>query len=296
VHTRPLLLAVALCLAAPAAAETPAPLTVPDLVGARTLALQAGIGNAGGTESLFLNPAAIAARKRYTVDAFYLTDRRPGLTDSARQQDAFGAAVVDSVSTPMAAGLAYARLLKGVETGTLLRLALGGQLSQGLSAGLQGNYFDLRGVDRVASAFNVDAGLFYQVTSQVSVGGSAYNLLTSKHRDLLPRGYGLGATVGPETSLHFVGDWRVDRDRARDAAGNTKTAYRYGVGAEYLLSGSVPVRGGYQVDDVLKTRWWALGLGYVSSRMAVDVGYRQSVKDASARTFELSLKVFVPNE
>ncbi len=269
---------------------------VPDLVGPRTLALQAGVGSATGTEALFLNPAAIAARKRYVVDAFYLTDRRPRLEGSARQQDAFGLAVADSISTPVAAGLGYVRALKGVETGTLLRLALGGQLGQGLFAGVQGNYFDLRGGERVASTFNVDAGLLYQVTSRVSVGGAAYNLISNEHRNLMPRSYGLGVAAGSDTSLQLVADWRIDLDRRKDAGGDSRTSHRYGLGAEYLWDGSVPLRAGYQVDDTLDTRWWAAGVGYVSTRFAVDLGYRQSTTDARARTFELAIRVFVPNE
>jgi hypothetical protein len=271
-------------------------MTVPDLVGPRTLALQAGVGNATGTEALFLNPAAIAARKRYTVDTFYLSDRRPRLTGSARQQDDLGLAVVDSISTPVAAGLGYVRSFKGLETGTLFRLALGGQLSQGLFAGVQGNYFDLRGTERVASTFNADAGLLYQVTSRVSVGVAAYNLISNDHRMLMPRSYGVGIAAGSDTSLQLVADWRVDLDRRKSASGGSKTSHRYGAGVEYLWSGAVPLRVGYQVDETLDTRWWAAGIGYVTSRLALDLGYRQSTTDARARTFELAVRVFVPNE
>lgn len=269
---------------------------VPDLVGPRTLALQAGVGSATGTEALFLNPAAIAARKRYVLDTFYLSDRRPRLSGSARQQDAVGLAVVDSISTPVAAGLGYVRAFKGVETGTLLRLALGGQLAQGLFAGVQGNYFDLRGGERVAATFNADAGLLYQLSSRVSLGGAAYNLLSNDHRTLMPRSYGVGIAAGSDTSLQVVADWRIDLDRRKDSSGGSKTSHRYGVGGEYLWAGAVPLRVGYQVDETLDTRWWAAGVGYVTTRLAVDLGYRQSTKDARARTFELALRVFVPNE
>jgi hypothetical protein len=297
VHDRALVLAAALLAAGSAgAAESPPPLTVPDLVGPRTLGLGAGIGNASGNEALFLNPAAIAARKRYTVDAFYLTDRRPGLTGAARQQDYFGSAVADSISTPVAAGFAYVRSAKGLETGTLLRVDLAGPLANGLFLGLQGNYFDLSGATRVASALNLDAGLFYQAADYFSVGASGYNLLSSKHRDVSPRGYSAGIALGSETSVQLVADWHLDLDRGTNASGGKKNTNRYSAGAEYLVSGAVPLRAGFEVDDTSKTKWWSLGIGLTSTKAALDLGYRQSTTDPRAKTIGVAIRVFVPNE
>ncbi len=291
-----LLWLAALCLAGRAvAADPPPPLMVPDLVGPRTLSLQAGVGLASGTESLFVNPAALAARTRYVADTFYLTDRRPGLPGDAARQDYIGGTLADSSTTAVAAGLAYVRAWKGVETGTMLRLGVAGAVSEGFYVGLQGNYFDLHGAERVSSEFNLDAGIFYQVTRLVSVGGSAYNLLNSKHRELLPRGYGVGFAAGAETSVQLVGDWRYDLDRTQPGTGKKKTN-RYSIGLEYLFSGAVPLRAGFEVDDTSKTKWWSAGVGFVSSKLALDVGYRQSTTTASARTVGVALRVFVPSE
>jgi hypothetical protein len=318
VHARATVTLAALLAAGAARADSPPPLTVPDLAGPRTLALQAGVGSATATEALFLNPAAISARRRYTVDAFYLTDRRPAPSSSQappsgaspwRQQDDFGASVVDSISTPLAAGLAYVRDTRGVETGTLLRLALAGPIAQGLFLGVQGNYFDLSGngstLDsagvahpwpRVKSTLNLDAGLFYQANDKVSVGAAGYNLLSAKHREVLPRGFGVGAAVGSDTSLQVVADWHVDLDRVKNATGSSKSTSRFSAGLEYLVNGVLPLRVGYQIDDTSRTRWWSLGLGLTSTKAALDLGYRQSTTDARARTFGVAVRVFVPNE
>ncbi len=296
-RTRPLWLLLAVLAAGrAAAADPPAPLAVPDLTGPRTLALQGGVGAATGTEALFLNPAALAARKRYTVDAFYLTDRRPDLTDVARRQDYFGGSVMDSSTTALAAGFAYARALEGVETGPLLRLGLAAPVSKGLFLGLQGNYFDLRGAEHVSSTVNVDAGLMYQVTGKVSIGAAAYNLVHTRHHQVEPQGVGAGFALGSDSSLQLVGDWRMDFDRVRKADGRPKKTNRYGLGAEYLFDNAVPLRAGFQVDDISRTKWWSLGAGWVSSRLAVDLGYRQSTTDPQARTVEIALRVFVPSE
>jgi predicted porin len=296
-----LLSLAALCLAGGAvAAEPPPPLGVPDLVGPRTLALQSGIALASGNEALFLNPAALAARRRYVADTFFLTDRRPGLSGSSRQQDWFGGAVEDASTTKVAAGLAYARGLKGTETGTLLRLGLASAVSEGVYLGLQGNYYDLHGRSdagvRIKSAFNLDAGLFYQVTPTVAIGGTAYNLLGAKReeRGVLPRGYGAGVVAGKDTSLQVAADWRYDLDRI-SPKGKKKTN-RFSIGAEYLFSGAVPLRAGFEIDETSKTNWWSAGAGYVTTRFGIDLGYRQSTTDPKAKTIGVGLKVYVPSE
>jgi hypothetical protein len=294
VHTRPLWLPVALLLASRAVAADPTPpLTVPDLTGPRTLALQSGVGAYTGTEALFINPAALAARKRYTVDSFYLTDRRAA---PVLRQDYLGASVVDSSTTPVAAGFGYVRVLEGVETGTLLRLGLAAPLTDRLSLGVQGNYFDLHGVQRVAAQVNVDTGLFYQVTSMVSVGAAGYNLINSKHDAVEPQAFGVGFAAGSERSLQVTGDWRIDLDRVKDAQGRSKKTNRYGIGAEYLFDNAVPIRAGFQKDGISGTNWWSVGLGWVSARAAVDLGFRQSVSDPRARTLAIAVRFFVPNE
>ena len=322
------LIAAFLVARAAVASEPPSPLTVPDLVGPRTLALQAGVGSASGNEAMFLNPAAIAARKRYTVDTFYLTDRRPDLgppgQSDLRRQDYLGFTVADSATTAVAAGLSYVRVLQGVNTGNLVRLALAAPLGRGIFLGAQGNYFDLQGSNPVASTLNMDGGLYWQVTSMVSIGGAAYNFIFTHDREVLPRGYAAGFTVGSETSLQVVADWHLDLDRVKDANGNSKSSNRYTVGAEYLLANSVPVRAGFGVDDIsgfmcsgasasqsacqppagssaapavtANTRWWSAGLGFVSTRFAFDAGFRQSTTDPSARTFAVAARVFVPSE
>ncbi len=297
VRTRPRWLLLALLAAGrAAAADTPPPLAVPDLTGPRTLVLEGGVGAATGTEALFLNPASLAARKRYTVDAFYLTDRRPKLTAEAQRQDYFGGSVMDSSTTALAAGFAYARALEGVETGTVLRLGLAAPVSRGLFLGLQGNYFDMRGVEHVSPTLNVDAGLMYQVTPKVSIGAAGYNLVHSDHHQVEPQAVAAGFALGSDTSLQVIGEWRMDFDRVRTADGGAKKTNRYGVGAEYLFDNAVPLRAGFQVDDISKTNWWSAGAGWVSSRLAIDLGYRQSTTDPSARTFEVALRVFVPSE
>jgi hypothetical protein len=286
-----LLIAAALLSAGSAwASELPPPLGLPDLTGPRTLALSAGIGNASGTEALFLNPAAIAARRRFVGDATFLLDRRPGSpTEDTGMY--FGGSVVDSVSAPIAAGTAYVRAQKGVYEGNLWHLTLAGRISERMFLGVTGKYYKVSGPEEVSS-ITMDAGLFWQLTENLSVGGAGYNLIPTNNDATLPRGVGAGFTFGSERSLQVVGDWRADFDR--DPEDETKN--RYGIGAEYFLGGRFPVRAGYQFDEILDSQFWSVGAGLVSGRMAIDFGFRQSIDDASARTFAVAIRGFFPTE
>lgn len=270
--------------AVPAGAAEPIPSGgLPDLVGPRTLALSAGVGLATGGDGLFLNPAALAARTRYAIEALGYLDRRGAENATAL----FGGSVVDSKSAPVTAGLAYVRAHEGDVTGNAWTLALAGAAAERLYLGVAGKYLELKGAEEVGAA-TLDAGLFWQVTSVLSLGAAGYNLVPIGHERVAPMGVGAGLTVGTEESFQVTADWRADLDRADG------TRNRYGVGAELLLFQIMPLRGGYQVDEVLDTHWWSAGLGLVSrTGVALDVGYRQSVDDANARTLAASLRLFL---
>ena len=273
-----LLLAAALSSAAfaAAAADLPAPGGVPDLVGPRALAVSAGIGLASGNDGLFLNPAALAARKRYSVETSAFIDRR----GSATVAEVLGGSVVDSLTGPVTAGLSYSRAFDGDYKGNLIHVALAGPIVEGLYLGATGKWYSLNevqalagGVERTSavSAATADAGLFWQVAPYVSVGAAAYNLVSIANPRVAPRSYGAGLTIGSDRVAQITADWRADLDRREE------TTNRYGVGGEVLLGGLVPLRAGYARDETIGASWWSIGAGFVSrSGVAIDVAYRQT--------------------
>jgi hypothetical protein len=298
----------ALALTAPGAARAappPPPLSVPDLTGPRSLALSAGLGLAGGTEALYENPAAMAARKRYVIDGQYIYDQRPGLPSPSDKGQYFGSAVVDSVSTPLAAGLSYLRADKGPQHGNIVQLGLAGPLGGGVFLGLTGKYYGLSGVEDVHDELNADAGLFWQVTPHIALGAAAHNLVSSDKDFTMPRVYGGGLTVGSETGLQAVFDWRTNLDACFVAGApavcgspgaKRQASSQFGGGIEYLAGNLAPLRAGYQVDDVSKTNWLSFGIGIVTQSVGIDVGYRQSTKRSDARTIMVTLHGYLPNE
>jgi hypothetical protein len=278
------LLLAGLLAAGPVLAAEPPGAGIPDLVGPRTLGLSAGVGLVTSNDGIFVNPGALAARKRYSVEAAWMLDRR-GADNTAQF---LGSSIVDSTSSPLTAAVAYTRVPSGAYEGHLAHLAIAFPLAERLFLGATGKYLTLEGPDDVQAA-TVDAGLFWELARYVTIGATGYNLVPVGHDAVAPMGAGAGLTLGSEQSFQVTGEWRADFDRSPD--GGTKN--RFGAGAEYLLARLVAVRAGWQRDEVLDTDWWSAGLGIFRGRVALDAGYRQSLDDATSRQLGVSLRVFM---
>jgi hypothetical protein len=275
---------IALCaMGTVAVAEPLEPGGIPDLVGPRALALSASTGVAAGNEGLFVNPAAIGARRRYSVDGSVLVDRRGA--DTVGQF--FGFSVVDSITSPLTGGFSYVRAQRGLYTGGLWHVAFAGAPVENLYLGVTGKYLRVDG-PRASNSATADAGIFWQVADLVSIGAAGYNLIPVSNEAVAPMGAGAGLGIGNDRSLQVTGDWRADFDRGG------RTTHRYAAGVELMLGQLVPVRAGWSRDETLGGSWWSAGAGLVTrGGVALDVGYRQSLSDASARTIAATLKLFL---
>ena len=291
VHARHLLLTLGLLLAAPSRAATPLPGGIVDLVGTRTLGLGAATGVMSGNDGLFVNPAAIGARRRYSIEGLFLVERR-GATTTGQY---LGASVVDSLSTPVAASFAWARSMEGAQSGNLFIGGLAGTLAERLYLGAQLRYYDLSETTPVAGgterrekiqAVTADAGLFWEVSEYITLGGAGFNLIPTGHEQLAPKTVAAGLAIGSDTSFKLSIDWRADLER------RGKTTNRYAAGLEVLLGDMVPLRGGYLIDETLDSDWWCAGAGLVTpDGVGLDVGYRQALGNADARVLSVTLKV-----
>lgn len=272
-----------LAAGAASAAETPLPSGLPDLVGPRTLGLSASIGVAAGNEGIWVNPGAIAARRRYSIESGGYVDRRGADTVSRF----YGGSVLDSQTAEVAGAFSYVRADENPNEGGVWTGVLAGSIAEGLYLGLAGKYLSFKG-PRNTSAGTVDAGLFWQVADYVSVGAAAYNLVSIDNPSLAPLGYGAGVGIGSDRNFQLTAEWRADVDRA------PKQTNRWSVGAEMLLGQLVPVRAGWVKDETLGGTWWSVGAGLVTrGGVALDFGYRQSLEDPSARTLAAAIKIFV---
>jgi len=282
-----LALALALLARAAPAAELPASGGLADLQGARSLGLGAATGALSGNDGVWTNPASVAARRRYSAETMLATERRGATTTS----QVLVGSVVDSLSSPVAASMVYARPLEGDQRGHYFLGGLAGPISDKLYFGAQVRYVAIKqaaadGTSTKVDVVTGDAGLFWEVSDYLTVGFSGFNLIPSGHGTILPRNYGGGLSIGSDTSAKVVVDWRADLDRTG------KTSNRYGVGAEVLLGRMVPVRAGYQKDEALDTSWWSAGVGLVTAGgVGLDVGYKQSLKTPEARVIAVAIRM-----
>lgn len=288
-HPRLLCQAAALLVAGAAAAAEPPPAGgLPDVAGPRSLGLSASIGMAANNEGLFVNPAAVGARRRYSFEVAGMLDRR----GSESPGEFLGASVVDAMSSSVAAGMAYTRSAKGDAIGNQWTLSLATPLVERMWLGVAGKWLDLRGPAALGreeiQAATVDAGLFWQVSSLLSIGAAGYNLVPIEQDQIAPMGFGAGIAVGNDQKAQLTADWRADLDRLG------KTTNRYSAGGEALLGRMFAVRAGFMKDETLDTSWWSAGLGLAAQNgAALDVGYRQSTRDSTARQIAASLKIYL---
>lgn len=239
------------------------------------------MGLASGNDAIYVNPGALAARRRYSAEAQVWIERR----GAQNAEQVWTGSVADSLSSPVAAAVAYSRVAEGIERGGLYHLAIAGSLAPGIFLGVTGKYLDLSGAESVSAA-SVDAGLYWEVADYLSVGLAGYNLAPTGHESVMPRGLGAGLSLGSDTGVRGSFDWRSDFDRLG------RTTNRYAFGAEVLLGGIAPLRGGYVIDETLDTRWWSVGAGLVSAGGGgLDVAYRQSIDDPSARVVSVAVKL-----
>jgi hypothetical protein len=280
-------LAALLSLAA-LGADLPAPATPADLAGARSLAIGATLAMPGGNDGMFVNAAALAARRRYAVETQFVQER----VGSTRAWQAAQVSVVDSETAAFTGGLAYTRVSQGTYTGNLFHLAAAGALGGGVLAGVTAKYLDLSSGTGTGSGIGVttvDLSLYYQPVPLVAVGVAGYNLIPVGHVGQVPRAFGMGFAVGDDQRVRLAADWRRDLQRAG------KPTDLWAFGAEALVLEMFPVRAGYVRDGTRGGTSWSVGSGLVSSQgLALDLSYRQSITAPDDRTFAAALKIFIP--
>jgi hypothetical protein len=253
-------------------------------MGARGIGLSAYRGVAAGNDGIFANAASLAARRRYSIETWWMLDRYGA--DPAIQ--AFNASVVDSETSSVTGGFAFTRVLSGPWLGNLFHVPVAFSVSDRLFLGVTGKYQSLNGPagDQMRAA-NADVSAFWQ-PGRLGVGVVGYNLFDAGHRSQQPRAIGVGVSYGDDRRYHVAADWRGDTQR------RGRLTHLFAVGGEVLLSDLFPLRVSYLNDETRDASFWSAGVGFVSGAgVAVDLAYRQGIDVSSDRTFAVSLKLFL---
>ncbi len=282
--------AVAVAAALPASAgEGPLPPTPTNYVYARSMGISAYRGLSADNDAIFYNPAALAAEKRFLTELAGLMYRVGADTDATM----FGGSIVDSVSSPVAAGFSYNYVStlgykpKGA-FGGMTNLALAAPIGGSFYLGVTTTYLNVYTPTKTVNAITVTAGAFAKLGQYVSAGFTGYNLINTKHPDLLPIGMGGGVAVGPSDLFHITGDWY------REYGANDVYSDKWAAGAEVFLFDVAALRGGWLYDAGLKQQWWSGGIGFGVAGFGADFAYRQSFGGTTFRTLAASLRLAVP--
>ena len=305
----PLLLA--LLLLAPAAQARPD--------GAPTTSLgmaDAVSASAAGVNALYFNPAGMTLARQYVVEGNYVYN------DATGGHGMIAAAVDSKLNPVLGMGVAYSRIDSSLgdldRKGNGIRGAVGGGHSAGgfgFHLGVGINYTNLTigeadltaaqeqelldagealpAVDDVEFT-TLDAGVLIQVVPTVRLAAVVRNIIDTADKerprqfDEPPMEVGLGCALGfQQFELTFDAD--MDTKTNPD-----KTLTHYKVGTQFLVGGSVVVRGGFSSDDHDGHERLAFGLGYIDGMVAVDAGVRATIDVDDEFEAGVSLRYFVP--
>lgn len=258
---------------------------------ARPLAFGGALrANCPSNSALFLNPAGLAIGRLYHVETLYT------FVPTANGHLA-GGSVVDSVTAPVAAGLAFSYFAwdpEGLNRSEYdVRLAFAYYLANIVSFGLTVKYMYadqdgpgplgqslLRSTDDpLLNTVSVDVGMIFTIGRIFNIGVVGYNL-TDTGSIHAPLSLGLGFSLALGSSFVLAGDTLFDF-RSREEP----LTMRYMAGAEYFIANHFPVRLGYRYDELLETHSVTAGVGYIARQFATELSVRQDVYGEELHTW-----------
>ncbi len=258
----------------------------------RGLALGTGMrASSISTAALAYNPASLPFGRLYHME---------GNVDYSPNNDTLmlGAAVVDSLTSSLAAGLsARAILPQGDRSadGFDIRLGAGIPLSDAISIGVSGRYLNITAPESMRGADNVDpsdkgltldAALGIHPSEGVHISVLGYNLI-NRHSAYVPvmAGGSLGFNVGESLTL--------GGDVIADFTTFNRTTFLVGGGLEYLHDATIPLRLGYMFDSGRQLHYASAGVGYNDQKMGVELGFQQGVAGTNDTRVLACLRYFV---
>jgi len=253
-----------------------------------------------GTSGIYLNPASLPMMPIYHFGGNY---RYTG----DEQQHGGSITIVDSVTTVVAAGLAfdYGRISEPHFDHQSFdgRLALAGQAGNIFYFGATGRYLHLeQNIDgkkwgpagRAAlpasgsaqvDGFTLDVGLALMLGEVVTLGAVGYNLVPTESM-FAPLQLGSGISIRLFDMLMLEGDAVVDFSSHRETSADIR------FGAEVFIAGTFAIRAGYDYDTHHDLHAISGGLGYVHSRFSIDFGLMHEVVDDGRMVIMLGAKYF----
>lgn len=272
--------------------------TIDDQLGPRALALGDSMrGDSRGALSITLNPSGLPGNEELVFEGSY----GYRFTDGASSVTVSGCDSTGKVpgcfyyrylgASPEFGGAEFKR--RAHDGGASLAL----RLSERLFVGTNIKFFDYN--SNVAdegdtSGVTFDAGITLNLMRQLRVGAVSNHLFGSSSPQY-PRTLGVGVVVSPLPTLNIAVDavWRLQRPDGESTG-------RYGGGVEWFLSSTdrqsgYPLRAGAVHDVKTGGTYLSGGLGFMSTKVGVDIGVRRQIAgDGSETVLQASLRVYGP--
>lgn len=275
----------ALCVSASASAQT--------VLSPRAL----GMGNAvradpHSNSALILNPAGMSRDYVYSAQIGY-NRSNAGDTNVAQLN------VVDSRTQPsLAMGVAYGYQFadKSAEVndgGHDVRVGFSTAPSDRISLGVGLHYISQNRKDPIEdfSGFTLDAGLLMQLTDRINIGLVGHNIAPTDD-PAFPTEVGGGIAI---TDRRFT--ISVDTVVNVTPEDDESPKPRIMAGLEFLLQDTVPLRLGYERDEVQSADYLTGGLGFIMSDRSgggqFNVGYRQNLSQGDDFQLVAGLSIFL---
>lgn len=257
------------------------------------------------TQAQAENPANLVGAGVYHLEAFM------GYQPTFKRMG-YGAAIVDSMTSRLAAGISARALMgdnsAGENSGWEGRIGLGFPFGDSFSLGVAGRYANFTISDQRAkrendklsppaepdrtfklNAFTLDAAATLRLIDALSISALGYNLIDTGS-PLAPVMAGGAASVRLGDGVSLGGDALVDMNTHKSFNG---PKLQVGGGLEFLASGVIPLRGGYMFDQGRKQHAVTGGIGFVDTTFGLQVSLRQVVSGGSESTVMAALQYFV---
>lgn len=270
----------------------------------RGVALGSGVrAAAASTQAQADNPANLVLGGVYHIETFLAYE-------PTFKQFGYGAAVVDSMTSRLAAGMSFRTLFgsneAGKNQGWEAKLALAMPIGDMLSIGVSGRYADFKIADPHAKPetppvmgqpldqrfglkhFTMDASISLRPVPGFAISALAYNMVNTDS-PLAPVMVGGGASFS-NSGLTVGGDLLFDLNKQGLFSA---PPILVGGGLEYLASGLAPLRFGYAYDQGRAQNYITGGVGYIDPRFGVQASLRQTVNGPGETTLFMGVQYFV---
>lgn len=274
--------------------------TAIDLESARGLALGTGLrASSVSTSALAYNPAGVALGKLYHIE---------GQLDYQAEINTvgLGAAVVDSSTTIIGAGLSFRGFLTGQDGAEGLdgKLVLALPIGERFAVGLGARYAQLTRDTKVTrieadgsarerefeqellNGFTMDASILVNPVDGLMIEALAQNFIDmdSPYAPVLVGG---GVSFGMKDKFVVGGDVLADLSTFD---GPTVVP---GLGAEILAAGVIPLRLGYQYDTGREQHNLGVGVGYTDRQVGLDLSLDQGLNGPYATRIMFAMRYHV---